>query len=233
MKSYPVYLFDLYGTLIDIHTDESPAAFWNDVTAFLGKGDSGEDVRAAYLRLCADEVERRAATLPKVPKDAIEPELKNVFFRLLHTENEQEAKSFARFFRKRSTEFLRPMPYARETLDALHARGARVYLLSNAQSCFTVDELIETDLLRRLDGVLLSSDAGMKKPYRGFFELLLRTFSIDPSSALMVGNDAAADIAGADAVGLNSAYYHTRTSGPRPSALPASCTEIPDLSELV
>lgn len=144
-----------------------------------------------------------------------------------------DAAAFARMFRKRSTLWLRPMPHALETLDALHARGARTFLLSNAQSCFTLGELNALGLADKFDGILLSSDAGMKKPYRGLFELLLSRYGIDRKAAVMVGNDAVADIGGANAAGLCSMYYHTWQSGAHPLSLPETCGEIPDLSALI
>ena len=36
MKTYENYLFDLYGTLVDIHTDEEPPSFWRNVSRLLG-----------------------------------------------------------------------------------------------------------------------------------------------------------------------------------------------------
>lgn len=235
---YTDYIFDLYGTLADICTDEEPAAFWEgaskDAENF-GAQYTGETLRAGYLRLCADEVRLRAKMLPNVPEAYIEPELLHVFERLFreHGADDAYAKDFARAFRRRSTLWLKPMPHAIETLDALKQSGARLYLLSNAQSCFTVDELKALKLFDRFDGILLSSDAGMKKPYRGLYELLLQRYAIPRQTAVMIGNDAAADIGGAHAAGLSSFYYHTMQSGPRPETLPAGCVEIPGLRALL
>ncbi|MBR0507282.1 MAG: HAD family hydrolase [Clostridia bacterium] len=235
MQKYRNWIFDLYGTLADVCTDESPHAFWEavakDAEAFGAQYDA-DSLRQTYLALCADEVDLRAAQLPSVPKPYLEPELLNVFRRLLCAD-ETDARAYAAQFRRRSTEWLRPMPHAIETLDALRESGARTFLLSNAQSCFTLGELGALGLSDRFDGILLSSDAGMKKPYRGLFELLLSRYGIDRETAVMVGNDKIADIAGADAAGLASRYYHTWQSGDRPDSLPASCREISSLSELL
>lgn len=125
------------------------------------------------------------------------------------------------------------MPHALETLDALKKHGHRVFLLSNAQSCFTNDELIALGLFDRFDGILLSSDAGLKKPYRGLFELLFTRYAIDRNNAVMVGNDAIADVGGAHAAGIQSRYYHTWQSGARLDFLPETCREINDLFELI
>ena len=35
-KQYQNYLFDLYGTLADIHTNEESPAFWRSVSRLLG-----------------------------------------------------------------------------------------------------------------------------------------------------------------------------------------------------
>lgn len=232
-----VFIFDLYGTLADVHTDESLAALWEgaaeDANA-RGAAYTSQSYRAAYLRLCADEVQLRAKVEPDVPISYVEPELLHVFERLLSEQGLEaaDAPMLARRFRERSTLHLRPFPNTLETLDALHAAGKRVYLLSNAQSCFTVDELRKLDLSDRFDGVLLSSDAGMKKPYRGLFELLLSRYGIDRREAVMVGNDKDADMRGAFKAGLRGAYIHTWQSGDRPAALPAGCFEITDLNEL-
>ena len=236
MVRFHDYIFDLYGTLADIHTDESQPAFWDDAAAFartMGISYTGETLRQAYLTLCADEVRVRADLLPDVPQAYVEPELLHVFERLLKARGETDAKRFAAYFRKRSTLHFKQMPYARETLDVLRSRGARTFLLSNAQACFTWDELDALRLRERFDGILLSSDAGMKKPYIGLFRMLLKQYGIAPETALMIGNDATADIAGATEAGLHTAYLHTWQSGARPDALPRTCTEIPDLSALL
>ena len=235
---YKDYIFDLYGTLADVCTDETPPAFWQGVAqdaASFGAPYTGETLRKTYLSLCANEVRLRFAAMREVPEQYIEPELYNVFRRLLSERGADPslAKAFAAAFRKRSTLWLRPMPYAIETLVTLRKKGARTFLLSNAQSCFTVDELNALGLSDKFDGILLSSDAGMKKPFRGLFDLLLERFSIDRKTAVMVGNDSVADIGGAHAAGLQSRYYHTWQSGARPASLPETCREIPDLSALL
>ena len=33
MKEYENYIFDLYGTLVDIHTNEKKIAFWKNMSA--------------------------------------------------------------------------------------------------------------------------------------------------------------------------------------------------------
>ena len=51
MKEYQNYIFDLYGTLADIHTDESSPGFWRDAAGiFAARGAiyDGPALRRAY-----------------------------------------------------------------------------------------------------------------------------------------------------------------------------------------
>ena len=126
------------------------------------------------------------------------------------------------------------MQGAKKTLEGLRKRGARLYLLSNAQSCFTVPELRSLDLLDGVfDGIFLSSDFGVKKPAAAFFNAALERADLSASEILMVGNDPAADICGAASVGMESRYIHTWQSPPRGLFLPESCREIVSLEELL
>ena len=55
------YIFDLYGTLIDIHTDEEQHGLWQDMAAYLqcqfGADYTAKELRKRYLEICAQEEE--------------------------------------------------------------------------------------------------------------------------------------------------------------------------------
>ena len=90
---YQNYIFDLYGTLVDIHTNEKKAYLWKKMSLF-----------------------------PGVP----------------------------------------------EMLQRLKDAGKKVFLLSNAQALFTAPEISLLGLTKYFDGILLSSDAGVKNRIRHF-----------------------------------------------------------------
>ena len=62
------------------------------------------------------------------------------------------------------------------------------------------------------DGMLISSEEGVKKPSPLFFQRLLERYGLDPTSCIMIGNDERSDIAGAKAVGMDCLYIHTEIS---------------------
>jgi HAD superfamily hydrolase (TIGR01458 family) len=75
------------------------------------------------------------------------------------------------------------------------------------------------------------------KPARGFFEQVLAGVEVNPSEAVMVGDDIESDIGGALAVGLRAILVRTgkyredrvRASGISPSAVADSIAEVPGL----
>lgn len=237
MKNYQNYLFDLYGTLADIHTDEESAAFWNSVSRLLGMqgvhcapAELKKKYAAGIARL---DAEARAA----LPEGA-EPEIDlGLVFREFFADGGVDADDrmiadFARSFRLLSLKRLKLFPGVPELMAHLHRKGKKVYLLSNAQSLFTRPELTLLGLDGMLDGSILSSEAGRKKPDPEFYREILRRFDLDPAVTAMVGNDDVADCHGAASAGLDSFYVYTRQSPERRSPLPENCVQLPKIRDL-
>ncbi len=204
------FLFDLYGTLLDIKTDESASSFWNGVAECLGETD-GESVRAEYVERC-DELARSFSDR------LAEFDLLRVFEKMLEKRgmNAVAAPEFARKFRLLSRERIGTFPHVTEILGGLRERGAGVYLVSNAQTCFTLDELDECGLTPLFDGILISSDAGVKKPSPKIFGIAAEKFGIELADCVYVGNDMRDDVLGAHGAGLRTVYIETEQSGKYP-----------------
>ena len=220
---YQNCIFDLYGTLVDIHTDEASPRLWVRMAeVYRRKGalyQPGE-LREAYTRLVGELENDTAPTGGYAHEAHPEIQIEEVFQRLYQAKGvEADAGLAVRtglVFRRQSTEYLRLYPGAAELLRALRARGSGVWLLSNAQSIFTRQELKDRGLDGLVDGVYLSSDYGVKKPDPRFFQALLQARDISPDSAVMVGNDGTCDIEGARAVGLSTIYIRSNLSPQEP-----------------
>ena len=214
IKSYQAYLFDLYGTLADIHTDEWRLPFWKRVSEVFRS--CGADYEAKELRTsCFSEVARQEKEKQEAGHE-IEIDIGAVFRKLFERKGlsvtEEELLYTARSFRELSRTRLRPYAYARELLQKLHTQGKQVYLLSNAQSIFTLDELRILKLDDLFDDILISSDCGYKKPDPVVFEILMKRNGLVPKDCLMIGNDLYSDILGANRAGVDSLYIHTALS---------------------
>lgn len=234
------YIFDLYGTLVDIRTEEAMPALWRRMAllySFQGADYGPEELRQGYRAAVEAQIERRAVDHPAILKDHIEPEILDVF-RALYKEkgvspSQPTVQDTALFFRTLSMRHLRLYPQAAAVLKELRNRGQGVYLLSNAQAAFTVPELNKLGLASLFDGVVLSSDVGIKKPDSALFRHILQKYGLDPAECLMIGNDGEADMWGAEAVGMAGRYIHTKQSPARPDRLPETCREIDSLRDLL
>ena len=204
------FLFDLYGTLIDIRTDEWSDAFWKKIAEMLGTADPAR-ARERYQALCKE------TPLP----EGGEIDLTGVMRRLLEEFGvHQDALTFARAFRAASMQKLKLFDGVPELLCGLKQRGAKCYLLSNAQACFTHDELKKLGLADKFDGILLSSEVGWKKPSPRFFTAAFEKFSLQAETCIYVGNDLHDDVMGARRVGLRSVYIETEQSGTYADPIP-------------
>ena len=216
-------IFDLYGTLVDIHTDETSPALWQMMAGWYkahGAGYAPGELRDAYFQTVR-QMENGAAPRPGDAHEA-HPEirLELVFQRLFRAKGVDAGLDLAvragGRFRKGSLDYIRLYDGAAELLQALRANGQRVWLLSNAQRIFTIYELRTLGLETLFDGVYLSSDYGCKKPDRRFFEALLEERGIARPGAVMIGNDGVCDIQGARAAGLSTVYIRSNLSPAEP-----------------
>lgn len=209
---YQNYIFDFYGTLADIRTDEELPGLWekmSEIYAAMGAHYEPEELRLSFRGLIREDRER-------IGTENAEPDLSKAFTGLyvakgVHCDALQ-AKMTAIFFRAMSRKFIRTYDGVKELLRELRERGRGVYLLSNAQTDFTRPEIEMLGLTSCFDGIFISSEQGCKKPAREFFEGLLKHFHLNPSGCIMIGNDESSDIAGANCVGMDSLYIHTDIS---------------------
>jgi HAD superfamily hydrolase (TIGR01549 family) len=121
-------------------------------------------------------------------------------------------------------------------LDDLRRR-VRTGLCSNFSHSPTAEEILDAARLsERLDAVVVSDALGMRKPHPSIFEAVLARLSVGPEEVLHVGDSLRADVGGAAALGIRTAWITRRVRDPE-SALaghegPRPDHAIRDLSEL-
>ena len=164
--------------------------------------ENAEQVREEYLSLCKKAYRGGNHEL----------DLSLVFEQMLtHRGLESTlAPSLASEFRRMSMVHLGCFRGVKTMLDQLKKKGAGIYLISNAQACFTYDELHSCGLYDLFDGILLSSEVQVKKPDKAIFEIGFEKFGISSENSIYVGNDMRDDILGATGVGMPTVYIHTK-----------------------
>ena len=216
---YDTCIFDLYGTLVDIRTDENKEELWEKLSlfyAFYGAFYTPEELARSYKRLTgemtAGHEELRRDSHEAFPEIRIEEVFHALFEEKGIAPDEPLVRHAGQFFRILSMEFIRLYDGTEEMLSAVKESGRKIYLLSNAQRIFTEYEMNALGITKYFDGIFISSDEGCKKPDLKFFRKLIDSCGIDPERAVMVGNDGICDIEGAKRAGLGTVYVHSDIS---------------------
>ncbi len=205
---YKNYIFDLYGTLIDIHTEEEEAKLWRALAKFYrahGAFYFAFAIKRGYLKYVREELEKSEEIL-----------VEKVFQKLFAVKGVDADDALiaetCRFFRDTSTYHLRLYEWSLPILQILKENGKKVYLLSNAQRSFTYHEMEKLDIVKYFDAIHISSDYGVKKPNPKFFKILIEKEELDVKECLFLGNDQTCDILGAQGVDMDTWYVHTNCS---------------------
>lgn len=211
-----IVVFDLYGTLVDILTDETDPGLWQTVALFMAY--NGAAFRPAELEKAYHE---KAASLMEGCVDKAHPEfdilllLKQLYeTKGLNSPDTRTLIDTARVFRASSTRRLRLYPGALRLLDNLKSRGCHIYLLSNGQRCFSEPEMRLLGIQDHFEKTMFSSDVLTAKPGELIFMKLAEECHFSPTEAVMIGNDHECDIAGSAALGFHSVYVHSNLSPP-------------------
>lgn len=207
---YKNYIFDLYGTLIDLYTDEEKNELWENLALFYsynGSKYSKDELKKRYMDYTKDEIEKNSKTeYPDI-------EIKNVFKRLYKTTvNEELIEYTAKVFRLLSTDSIKLYAGIKEMLKELKKQGKNVYLLSNGQRSFSIPELKYFEIYKYFDGIYFSADIGICKPDEIFYKYLIENEKIKISESIMIGNDHTSDIEGANRIGMDSLYIYSNHS---------------------
>lgn len=211
---YQTYIFDLYGTLIDISTDEEDPKLW-ETLAFHFRY-SGMEVTGTSLRsLVAKEIEVQmeiARQYCEYPDFVMQDVLKVVTLDLGKEPTTEWLDETVKWFRILSLRHLALYDGVEEVIHGLKAQGKGIYLLSNGQKTFIEAELRTLGIYDLFDGIAISSEAGISKPDPLFYQYLENEYQADLSSAIMVGNDPRTDVEGAQKMGIDACYIHSNSS---------------------
>lgn len=124
---------------------------------------------------------------------------------------------------------------AHACLNSLRSKGYELALLSNAGDDPDVQTLLDKHKLRHyFSHIRTSAAAGFRKPHAYLFEEALRILGLSPQQCVMVGDTLAADILGANKLGIYSVWINRRVNKEtqsliniHPKAVIQSLAELP------
>jgi putative hydrolase of the HAD superfamily len=117
-------------------------------------------------------------------------------------------------------------PDARETLSVLRGKGFRLGLLSNTwwASAWHDADLAAHGLTDLLNDALYTSDLPRSKPHPSVFLEAASRLGVCPEECAMVGDNMAADVAGALDAGMRAVWRRNDGPWPRPEGVNPSAT---------
>jgi putative hydrolase of the HAD superfamily len=221
-------LFDLYGTLIDIRTDENDPAVWGTLAQYLGYLGvviAPEQLRSQYQRRVEFQLSSSPERHAEVDVFAVFRDIFAAYCRgKVSRENVIAAAMLFRSLTRRRFELF---PDALAVLRRLRERYA-VGLVSDAQWVFTEPELAIAGLRDLFEIRVLSSRIGVKKPDPRPFAKALAALRVAPEHALYVGDNPARDLVGARRAGLRCILFRPmeNATGEQAAAVIGSHAEL-------
>ena len=201
-------LFDLYGTLIDIETDESMEEIYRGIAHFLsyhGLSLHRWEVRDRYYQIMKRQKEEGGEEYPEIDVEAIW----NAFLEQegikADPPSQDLARILAQIYRGISRKRLQLYPEEKRVLDDLQPRY-RLALVSDAQPGYALPEMKAVGLDGYFDPIIISTYYGFRKPDARLFTKPLDILKLAPAEVICVGNDMYRDIYGASRLGIKTIF---------------------------
>lgn len=204
MPKIQAIVFDLYGTLVDINTDEDKNEIYNFLSLYLQYYDininSGK-LKTAFENEKKNNLYSRHETFPEVSFEKVFDEIvKNAG----GTPNSFLSKSCCKIFRIISRNSFQLFPDSIPVLREIKAKGYPIGLVSNAQKVFTPNEMRILGLEGYFDHMVFSSRFGITKPDRRLFSICCTMINVKPENAVYIGDNPYNDVKGAKEIGMTS-----------------------------
>lgn len=137
----------------------------------------------------------------RVPKTVVYPALLDAF-----GGDTEAAEALLADYREGCCRHARALRGMAETLDGLRRRGLRLGIVTNGETAFQSRHVDALGLRERVDAILISEAEGLRKPDARLFRRAAARLGTAPAQCLFVGDDPAADILGAHAAGMRTAW---------------------------
>ena len=201
-------LFDLYGTLIDIETDESLEEIYRGIAHYLtyhGVYLHRWEVRDRYYDIMKQQKEERGEKYPEIDVEAIWDSFLRQEGIGAPFARRELATILAQIYRGISRKRLQLNPDVKRVLDELRSTY-RMALVSDAQPCFALPEMKAVGLDGYFDPVIISAQYGFRKPDTRLIVKALDIMKLVPAEVVYVGNDMYRDIYGASQIGIKTIF---------------------------
>ncbi len=98
-------------------------------------------------------------------------------------------------------------PHVIPLMDHIKKHGMKIGIITDLTAHIQYRKIEVLGIQNRIDHLVTSEEAGIEKPGRRIFELMLQKMELSPEEVLMVGDSEAKDIKGALNVGMRAFMY--------------------------
>jgi len=222
--------FDLYGTLIDILTDEYDPGVYSALSRYLSYHSvniSPEEFRKTYFEDIQRQLKQSQESCPEVDVFKI---FWNMMQRYGHGDcSKSVVADTAKLFRSLTIRRFGVFAGVDNVLASLFGK-VELAIISDAQWIFAEPEMAMLGLRPFFKCVVLSSRMGFKKPDVRLFDLAMRKLAATPEASIYIGDNPQKDMEGAKRAGMKFILFG---SGWKPNSdfKPDGC--FTDYSELL
>jgi putative hydrolase of the HAD superfamily len=202
--------FSLYGTLIDIRTDEHDPyvyAVLSNYLAYHSVRIPPEKLKEEYFGRIEEHFEQSEEEYPEV-------DIHTVFDTIMHrygsgkSYNESVVADTATLFRSLTVKHFELFPSLADTLNRLQ-ENFRMAIISDAQWIFAEPEMDILDLTRFFEFSIFSSRFGFKKNDARLFNNALEKLAVKPEEIIYIGNIKQKDLHCAKEAGMKCILFRT------------------------
>jgi putative hydrolase of the HAD superfamily len=201
--------FDLYGTLINILTDEYDPWVYSTLSRYLsyrGIKIEPKELKKTYFEDIQSQLKQSNESYP-------EADVYSIFSNMMHRYgNKSYSKSAiedtAVLFRSLTMRRFEVFQGVYEVLMSL-AEKYELALISDAQWVFTEPEMAMLGLTQFFKFTILSSRFGFKKPDVRLFDIAMKRLMIKPEESVYIGDNPPKDLIGAKKAGMKFILFRS------------------------
>lgn len=207
-------IFDINGTLTDIHTNEWLDDLYrviSNLLSYQGILLTPNAAKELYFKIMKDQRAEHAEPHPEFDAVAIFRQIVTQhatdFTRSLPAEKiEQLPLLLAETYRAASRFRLQLYPGVLDTLMQLQPKY-HLAAITDGQVAYALPELNAVGLSGFFDPIIVSGNFGYRKPDKRLFNTLLTAIKMQPSEVIFVGNDMYRDVFGGQDSGIKTVFF--------------------------
>ncbi len=201
--------FDLYGTIIDIETDEYDPWAYSVLCQYLTYHEiniTPDELKNAYFGETERHFKQSAEIYPEL-------DVYEIFYKIMHKYGKNKYPKgtiidAAMLFRSLTRRRFGIFPSSYDVLGHL-SQKYKMAIISDAQWVFAEPEMAILGLDRHFKVRILSSRFGFKKPDVRLFELAMAKLGTRPEESIYIGDNPCKDIVGAKKTGMKSILFRS------------------------